>query len=440
MPLPIILGLGAAAAGALGIGTGISGAAKMKDANDTMKMAHDLHAENIEYFEKQNKSTTNDMDVLGKKELEILSELNDFATVFEKIHNRPIFEEYKKNGITIPSYDPEEIQKVSVGAGILLGGIGGAAAGTAGGFAAAGATTAAVMALGTASTGTAIASLSGVAATNATLAALGGGALAAGGGGMALGSTILGAATLGAGIMVGGIIFNIVGSSLSGKADEAYEQTRKEREQVNKTCDYLDKLGNTAKEYLTSITTVHKIYLDQFNILKYIVNTLGKNDWNHFSKEEQIVTENTTYLVALLYNMGKEQLVLASADSSQLNKVNTAGIKKSMNNAEKLLFERGFQKGSAKNLNWTEVKELIHSKMTDSEYYRWIDFLKVQISENSVRIVAPYEEAALYVKENHRDVIEGGINYYLKTEIPVSYGYMEANTNASSNKAKEVFK
>ena len=67
MPLPIILGLGAAAAGALGIGTGISGAAKMKDANDTMKMAHDLHAENIEYFEKQNKSTTNDMDVLGKK-------------------------------------------------------------------------------------------------------------------------------------------------------------------------------------------------------------------------------------------------------------------------------------------------------------------------------------------------------------------------------------
>ena len=329
MPLPIILGLGAAAAGALGIGTGISGAAKMKDANDTMKMARDLHAENIEYFEKQNKSTTNDMDVLGKKELEILSGLNDFATVFEKIHNRPIFEEYKKNGITIPSYDPEEIQKVSVGAGILLGGIGGAAAGTAGGFAAAGATTAAVMALGTASTGTALASLSGVAATNATLAALGGGALAAGGGGMALGSTILGAATLGAGIMVGGIIFNIVGSSLSGKADEAYEQIRKEREQVNKTCDYLDKLGNTAKEYLTSISTVHKIYLDQFNILKYIVNTIGKNDLNHFSKEEQLVTENTTYLVALLYNIGKEQLVLASADSSQLNKVNTAGIKKS---------------------------------------------------------------------------------------------------------------
>lgn len=45
---------------------------------------------------------------------------------------------------------------------------------------------------GTASTGTAIATLSGAAATNATLAALGGGALYAGGGGMAAGSTLLG--------------------------------------------------------------------------------------------------------------------------------------------------------------------------------------------------------------------------------------------------------
>lgn len=56
----------------------------------------------------------------------------------------------------------------------MVGGLGGALLGTAGGFAASGATTAAVMALGTASTGTAISTLSGAAATNATLAALGG--------------------------------------------------------------------------------------------------------------------------------------------------------------------------------------------------------------------------------------------------------------------------
>lgn len=61
----------------------------------------------------------------------------------------------------LPQYNREELEQISIGAGVLLGGLGGAALGTAGGFAAAGATTAAVMALGTASTGTAIASLSG---------------------------------------------------------------------------------------------------------------------------------------------------------------------------------------------------------------------------------------------------------------------------------------
>ena len=52
-------------------------------------------------------------------------------------------------------------------------------------------TLAAISAWGTASTGTAIATLSGAAATKASLALLGGGALAAGGGGAAIGSVIL---------------------------------------------------------------------------------------------------------------------------------------------------------------------------------------------------------------------------------------------------------
>ena len=52
-------------------------------------------------------------------------------------------------------------------------------------------TLAAISAWGTASTGTAIASLSGAAATNASLAVLGGGTVAAGGGGVALGSLAL---------------------------------------------------------------------------------------------------------------------------------------------------------------------------------------------------------------------------------------------------------
>ena len=55
--------------------------------------------------------------------------------------------------------------------------------GIAAGAAGIGATTTAVSAFGTASTGTAISALSGSAATSATLAAVGGGSIATGGGG-----------------------------------------------------------------------------------------------------------------------------------------------------------------------------------------------------------------------------------------------------------------
>ena len=228
MPLPLILGMGAATAAAVGAKSGVQGAVKMKKASDTQKKAQRRHQRNLKRFEQETETTNQEMDDLGKLELSILKNFETFSDLMEKIQNRPEFRNLAHEEFQIPEYNPEELKKTSVGAGVLLGGLGGAALGTAGGFAAAGATTAAVMALGTASTGTAIASLSGAAAVNATLAALGGGALAAGGGGMALGSAVLGAATLGVGILVGGIIFNLVGNSISDKADEAWKQMKDE--------------------------------------------------------------------------------------------------------------------------------------------------------------------------------------------------------------------
>lgn len=68
----------------------------------------------------------------------------------------------------------------------------GAAAGTAEAIGGQVATMSIATTFGTASTGTAISTLSRAAATNAATAWLGGGALAAGGGGMAAGATVLG--------------------------------------------------------------------------------------------------------------------------------------------------------------------------------------------------------------------------------------------------------
>lgn len=343
MPLPFILGAAAAIAGVAGLGSGIHGAAKMKEANDTMKSADSRHKKNLARFEAQSELTNGSMDDLGKFELEILKSFDAFSDVFEKIQNRPEFKPHDRDRFNIPEYNGEKLREVSIGAGVLLGGLGGAAAGTAGGFAAAGATTAAVMALGTASTGTAIASLSGAAAVNATLAAIGGGAIAAGGGGIALGTTILGAATAGVGLLVGGIIFNLTGSSLSNKADEAYSQMLRAEKEINRVCDYLRELSQTAMHYKTSLYKVNMIYKAHFRHLDKIVNTDYKTDWNSFTHDEQLCAENTVLLVGLLYNMCKVQLVLKSENESELNIINQAGVEQSIEDAEQFLLDKGLK-------------------------------------------------------------------------------------------------
>lgn len=95
MPLPLFLAVGAAIAGAAGIGSGIHGAVKMKEANDTMKSTERRHQQNQQRFEKQNSETTKDMDQLGRLEMEILSSFKDFCDAFEKIKNRPQFQDRK---------------------------------------------------------------------------------------------------------------------------------------------------------------------------------------------------------------------------------------------------------------------------------------------------------------------------------------------------------
>ena len=337
MPLPFILGAAAAVAAIGGVGSGIQGAAKMKEANDTMKEADSRHKRNIKRLENVNAKTSKTMDELGAFELQILHGFDKFSRTIEKIQNRPQFKEYSKDGVKLPKYDKEELTKVSIGAGVLLGGLGGAALGTAGGFAAAGATTSAVMALGTASTGTAIASLSGAAATNATLAALGGGAAALGGGGMALGTTILGATTLGVGLLVGGIIFNVTGSKLSDKADEAWSQMKKAEKTIDTMCNYLDDLESVAVDYLISLTEVSCKYEEMFWTVSFAVNTLHKVDWKYFTKEEKKATENTVLLVGLLYNMCKVSLVNKEKNSSGMNTINRIAIDKSIGDADTIL-------------------------------------------------------------------------------------------------------
>ena len=111
MPLPLIIGGLAAVAGVAGVGSGIHGAAKMKEANDTMKAAERKHKQNIEYFENESEKTNKRMDKLGELELKILNDFKDFSDAIEKIQNRPEFKEYKIGGVALPKYNKEELKR-----------------------------------------------------------------------------------------------------------------------------------------------------------------------------------------------------------------------------------------------------------------------------------------------------------------------------------------
>ncbi len=309
MVLPFAVVVAGLVSALIGAKKGYDGYKKMDQASEKISKAKKQQHNNKSRLERTSRQAVAAMDRLGEKELEIFSTFDDFSDLVEKIQNKPTFKEINRDSLHIQKYSFSDIKNIAIGAEVLLGGLKGAAAGTAGGFAAAGATTAAVTALGTASTGVAISSLSGVAATNATLAALGGGAIAAGGGGMALGSMVLGVSTLGVGLMIGGLIFSACGDSVLEDAEKAQKELMRETKQVEDICEHFDKLQETADEYYEAFIKVEKHYRNHLKGLSRIVNDEGKFDYKNFTNEEKLIVDNTVMLVGLLYEMGKVKIV-----------------------------------------------------------------------------------------------------------------------------------
>ncbi len=178
--------------------TGISAVTNRKQAIATKEEANKLKAE----IESTNESIRDDLNEtledFGKVRLEALhNTVGKFLSYLDKLNQKAKSKEYDFLKEIDISYDEiQEMKKVDMKASDAL-----KVAAVGGGFAAialAGTgplVTSAVTAFATASTGTAISSLSGAAATNAVLAWLGGGSLAAGGGGMAAGAATLAAIT-----------------------------------------------------------------------------------------------------------------------------------------------------------------------------------------------------------------------------------------------------
>lgn len=167
------------------------------------KLKADIEKINTELREEMNQS----LSLFGEYRLIALKNtVGRFLNCLDKLNQRAKAKDYEfLMSIDLPLESVKELQEIDMKASdaiktLAIGG-GGAAVAVA---ATPTIVTTAVGYLATASTGTAIASLSGAAKAGATMAWLGGGAISAGGGGVAAGTVVLGAltATAAAGVAV----------------------------------------------------------------------------------------------------------------------------------------------------------------------------------------------------------------------------------------------
>lgn len=242
MPLPLLLVGAAVLAGGFGVKKGYDGYQKHTEADDIVNNAKRRYSKSKKSFDEQEKATSSALETLGKEELSIGQRFDEFRTLAEDLLTKLNAGRQDKLEINIPKHKLQSVESYSYTAVDVLGAAAGASlAGAATGFAVYGG----VMALGAASTGTAISSLAGVAATNATLAAIGGGSIATGGLGMAGGTAILGAAVAGPVLAVAGWAYNSHGEEslknaykASREVDSAVLKLKKARLQLEKVEDY----------------------------------------------------------------------------------------------------------------------------------------------------------------------------------------------------------
>lgn len=258
MPIPIILGVAVGAA-LYGAYKGVSGVIDHNDANDINENAKDIVDKANRNIEKQRENTDAILSGYGQRKLRSFNgPIADFINIFGKLKNVDIIHTPELEKLNVGEFSTTSLAGMKKDYELLKSSGLGLGAGMSGGAALAFGAYNGTMLLATASTGTAISALSGAAATNATLAWLGGGAIAAGGGGVALGTMVLGGIVAGPALAIFGHIVGNKGEEALNNARSNLEQAKTIREESNLMMKKLEAIGEVcslADQTFSAVTT-----------------------------------------------------------------------------------------------------------------------------------------------------------------------------------------
>ncbi|MBI0098472.1 MULTISPECIES: hypothetical protein [unclassified Snodgrassella] len=272
MPIPLLIFGAAAVATAFGGKKAYDGHKTKQEANEIQMKAIEKYNNRKEQFDKIQQNTNEALNNLDVLELSIGQSIGEFEKLAKELLVKLEKSGYKNQKLSIPSNQLKKISDLSIS---TTGFLATAAAAGATGAAASFAVYSGVMAFAAASTGTPIAALSGAAAYNATMAAIGGGSLAAGGWGMAGGAMVLGVAAAPI-LTVAGWAYAIHAEKALANAEEQNNKVNEALEKMNLAEVRLNKITNYIQRINLSLTSINNTFIEYFDALKAMHQTIMK--------------------------------------------------------------------------------------------------------------------------------------------------------------------
>lgn len=287
MPLPLVVPLIIAGLGAVGVGKGVKAAVDNSEAKDTERRARSIADDAEEELESSKRNFNDALERYGEAKLKAVDKhLRCFIDTFGQIKNIEFASGEHIDDLSKVSITEDELKDISRDVSIVSEAVSGGIAGLGGGALAAFGAYNGTMLLASAGTGTAISTLSGAAATNATLAWLGGGTLAAGGGGMAAGAMVLGVMAAGPALLIFG---SILGANAKKRLNDAMSNLEQAKTIEAELSVLTEKLRQMLASVLLCLTVLDKFSGKMRRANKRLVELLEESgaDYRHYTEDEK---------------------------------------------------------------------------------------------------------------------------------------------------------